>query len=64
MEEAQGRAVVALSSQVRQQLDTLAFADGFLVIVGACICIIVMIALAKQTRIYFDSPPGAGASKG
>jgi len=64
MEEAQGRAVVALSSQVRQQAYTLAFADGFLVIVGACICIIVMIALAKQTRIYFDSPPGAGASKG
>jgi DHA2 family multidrug resistance protein len=64
LEEAQGRALVALSGQVRQQAYTLAYADAFLVLVGACIAIIVMIALMKQTKIYFDSPPGRGPNPG
>jgi len=57
LEEAQGRAVVTLSAQVRQQAYTQGIADGFLVIAGACVGIIVMIALMKQNRIYFDSSP-------
>jgi MFS transporter, DHA2 family, multidrug resistance protein len=54
VEEAQGRALMALESQIRQQAYTQAIADGFFVIACASIAMIVMIALMKQTRVYFD----------
>src|SRR5262245_22999631 len=44
-EEAQGRALVALSGQVRQQAYTLAVADGFVTLACGCIGIVLMIAL-------------------
>src|SRR5262249_48014705 len=50
--DAQGRALVALSGQVRQQAYTMAIADGLVTIFFACIGIVLMIALIKQTRIY------------
>jgi DHA2 family multidrug resistance protein len=55
LEEAQGRGVIALNAQIRQQAYTLAISDGFTTIVWFCIGIILMIALMKKTRIYFDS---------
>ena len=58
LEEAQSRALVALNGQIRQQAYTLAFADGFVTIAAGCIGIVLMIALMRRTRIYFDAPPG------
>jgi len=36
----------------------LAFADGFVTIAGGCIGIVLISALMRRTRIYFDAPPG------
>jgi len=56
-EEAQARAVVLLSGQIRQQAYTLAYIDGFLTIAWVSVGIIVLLALMKRMKIYFDSPP-------
>jgi MFS transporter, DHA2 family, multidrug resistance protein len=56
LEEAQRRAVVLLGGQVKQQAYTLAFADGFITIAWLAVGIIVLIALMRRMRIYFDSP--------
>lgn len=54
-DEAQQRAVVLLGSQVRQQAFTLAYVDGFIVIVWVCIAIIALVAFMKPMNILFDS---------
>ena len=64
LDEARGRALVALDAQVRGQAYTMAIADGFIVIACACVGTMVLIALIKQTKIYFDSPPAPGAKQG
>src|SRR5262249_49577089 len=56
-EEAQARAVGLLSGQIRQQAYTLASIDGFLTIAWVSVGIIVLLALMKRMKIYFDSPP-------
>jgi DHA2 family multidrug resistance protein len=58
LEEAQSRALAVLDGQIRRQAYTLAISDAFFILACACVGIIVMIALMKRTRIYFDSPPG------
>jgi DHA2 family multidrug resistance protein len=56
-EDAQARALMLLGGQVRQQAYTLAYIDGFLTIAWVSLGIIILIALRKRMKIYFDSPP-------
>ncbi len=53
-EEAQARAAALLGGQVRQPAYTLTYADGFIAIAWVCLGSIVLIAVMKQTKIYFD----------
>jgi DHA2 family multidrug resistance protein len=55
-EEAQRRAVTLLGGQVRQQAYALAIADGFITIAWVAVGIIVLIALMRKMKIFFDSP--------
>ncbi|MBO0726280.1 MAG: MFS transporter [Blastocatellia bacterium] len=57
MEEAQLRAATLLGAQLRQQAYTLAYIDSFLAIACASGGIIVLIALMKRMKLYFNSPP-------
>jgi len=63
MDEAQKRAVALLGGQVRQQAYTLAYMDGFMIIVWVCVGMIVLVAFLKQMKIFFDTssmaPPGS-----
>jgi DHA2 family multidrug resistance protein len=54
-EEAQGRAAIMLGGQIRLQAYTLAYADGYLAIAFAAALAVVLIALMKPMKIYFDS---------
>jgi DHA2 family multidrug resistance protein len=56
MEEAQARALTLLSGQVRQQAYILAYIDGFITIALVCAGTIVLIALMKRMRVFFDAP--------
>ena len=55
-EEAQMRAVTLLGGQVRQQAYALAVADGFIAMAWLAVGIIVLIALMRKMKIFFDSP--------
>jgi DHA2 family multidrug resistance protein len=59
LEEAQTRALAAVNAQIRQQAYTLAIGDGFVTMVFVCIGIILMIAMIRKTKIFYDSAPGA-----
>jgi DHA2 family multidrug resistance protein len=54
MEEAQQRAVVVLGGQVKTQAYVLAYSDGFIAIAFVAALAIVLIALMKPMKIYFD----------
>ncbi|HEU4341022.1 MAG TPA: MFS transporter, partial [Candidatus Binatia bacterium] len=54
MEEAQQRAVVVLGGQVRTQAYVLAYSDGFIAIAVVAAIAIILIALMRPTKIYFD----------
>jgi MFS transporter, DHA2 family, multidrug resistance protein len=56
LDEAQARGITVLSGQVKLQAYTLAFMDGFITIAWVCVGIIILIALMKPMKIYFDSP--------
>lgn len=56
VDEAQARGITGLAGQVKLQAYTLAFIDGFITIAWLCVGIIVLIALMKPMKIYFDSP--------
>jgi len=62
VDEAQKRAAALLGGQIRQQAYTLAYMDGFMLIAWACVGMIVLIAVLKPMKIFFDSsspnPPG------
>ena len=53
-EEAQQRAVVMLGGQVRLQAYALAYSDCYIVIAAVAALAIVLIALMKPMKIYFD----------
>ena len=53
-EEAQQRAVVMLGGQVRLQAYALAYSDCYIVIAVVAALVIVLIALMKPMKIYFD----------
>jgi DHA2 family multidrug resistance protein len=50
VEAAQGRAIVLLGAQARRQAYTLAYADGFLVIVAACIVVMLLMTFMKPMK--------------
>jgi len=52
--EAQQRAVVVLSGQVRLQAYALAYSDAYMAIAMVAALAIVLIALMKPMKIYFD----------
>ncbi len=54
LEDAQGRAVVLLAGEVKREAFTLAYMDGFLLIVAVCILFMLVMALMKPMKIYFD----------
>ena len=56
MDEAQKRSVVLLAGQVRQQAYTLAYTDGFMIIVWVCVGMIVLVACLKKMKIIFNPP--------
>ncbi len=45
-----------LGGQVKQQAYTLAFSDGFITIAWLAVGIIVLIALMRRMKIFFDAP--------
>ncbi|HXQ36524.1 MAG TPA: hypothetical protein VN843_21105, partial [Anaerolineales bacterium] len=53
-EEAQQRAVVVLGGQVRLQAYALAYSDGYTAIAVVAALAIILIALMKPMKIYFD----------
>jgi MFS transporter, DHA2 family, multidrug resistance protein len=53
-EEAQARAALILGGQVKLQAYTLAYGDGYLAIAFVAAFAIVLIALMKPMKIYFD----------
>jgi DHA2 family multidrug resistance protein len=53
-EEAQGRAALLLAGQVKLQAYTLAYADGYLAIAFVAAFAVILIALMKPMKIYFD----------
>jgi DHA2 family multidrug resistance protein len=55
-DEARGRALQLLSAQVREQAYTLAYADGFIVIALVATLAIVLTALMRPIKYYFDDP--------
>ena len=55
-EEAHGRAVELLGGQVKVQAYTLAYADGFIVIAFVAALAIILIALMRPIKYYFDAP--------
>ena len=56
LENAQDKALQVLGGQVRVQAYTLAYADGFLVIAFVAVLAIVLTALMRPIKYYFDSP--------
>jgi DHA2 family multidrug resistance protein len=55
-DEAQGRALQLLGGQVRAQAYTLAYADGFIVIAFVAALAIILTALMRPIKYYFDAP--------
>jgi hypothetical protein len=55
--EARARAAVILGKQVRLQAYTLAYSDAFIFLAVVAAVILVLIALMKPMKIYFDAPP-------
>src|SRR5262249_10147590 len=55
-EEAHGRAVQVLVGKVRVQAYTLAYADGFIAIAFVAAMAIILIALMRPIKYYFDAP--------
>src|SRR5262245_8736011 len=55
-EDAYGRAVQLLGGQVRIQAYTLAYADGFIVIAFVAAVAIILAALMRPIKYYFDAP--------
>ncbi|HEY6804913.1 MAG TPA: MFS transporter [Pyrinomonadaceae bacterium] len=53
-EEAQQRAAVTLGGQIKLQAYALAYSDGYLVIAFVAALAIILIALMKPMKIYFD----------
>jgi DHA2 family multidrug resistance protein len=53
-EQAQQRAVVVLGGQVRLQAYALAYSDCYIVIAVVAALAIILIALMKPMKIYFD----------
>lgn len=54
-DEAKERGITLLAGQVKLQAYTLAFIDGFITIAWVCVGIIILIALMKPMKIYYDS---------
>jgi MFS transporter, DHA2 family, multidrug resistance protein len=54
-EDAQGRAALILGGQVKLQAYTLAYSDGYMAIALMAALAIILIALMKPMKIYFDS---------
>lgn len=57
LDDAQGRAVLLLGGELRREAFTLAYLDGFLLIVVVCILFMLVMAGMKPMKIYFDSAP-------
>jgi DHA2 family multidrug resistance protein len=55
-EQAHGRALQVLAGQVRVQAYTLAYADGFIVIAFVAAMAIILTALMRPIKNYFDAP--------
>src|SRR5262249_4987929 len=55
-EEAHARALQVLSGQVRVQAYTLAYADGFIVIAFVAAMALILTALMRPIKYYFDAP--------
>ena len=54
-EDAQGRAALALGGQVKVQAYALAYSDGYLAIAFVAALAIVLIALLRPMKIYFNA---------
>ncbi|MCW3096467.1 MAG: Permease of the major facilitator superfamily [Chthonomonadaceae bacterium] len=55
IEDAQGRAALVLGGQIKSQAYTLAYSDAFRVVAIVAAIAIVLIALMKPMKIYFDA---------
>jgi hypothetical protein len=53
-EEAQGRAALLLGGQIKLQAYTLAYGDAYLAIALVAAIAVILIALMKPMKIYFD----------